>query len=190
MSTSRSLPLRRLACLGAAGLALAACSTSPPVVAPAKPLPDALKPDGRDRAWLSHHARGVQIYRCEAAEGSFRWIFVAPEAQLFASAQSTAAVGTHGAGPFWQSQDGSKLVGKVKSRADAPAGSAPGQAIPWLLLTTTSAGSTGALDTTTHIQRINTTGGVAPSQGCATAADVGQQSRVPYTADYVYFKAP
>jgi Protein of unknown function (DUF3455) len=190
MPTSRPMSCGRLACLGAGLLALAACSTSPPIVAPARPLPDALKPEGRDTAWLSHHARGVQIYRCEAAEGSFRWTFVAPEAQLFASAQSTTAVGSHGAGPFWQSQDGSKVVGKIKSRADAPAGSAPGPAIPWLLLTTTSAGSAGALAATSHIQRINTTGGVAPAQGCATAADVGQQARVPYTADYVYFKAP
>ena len=39
------------------------------------------------------------------------------------------------------------------------------------------------------IQRINTVGGVAPAQGCAGAADVGQQARVPYTADYVYFAA-
>jgi Protein of unknown function (DUF3455) len=168
-----------------AGLLLcAACAAPRAVVAPAAPVPEALKPAG-ERAVLSHHARGVQIYRCDAADGAFKWAFVAPQAELFDNAQSQAAVGDHGAGPFWQSKDGSKIVGKVKGRADAPAAGA----IPWLLLGTTSEGSGGQLAPVRSIQRVNTVGGVAPAQGCSSHADVGQQARVPYTADYIYFAA-
>jgi hypothetical protein len=168
-----------------AALLMAGCATPSAVVAPNAALADALKPDAAQRAVLSHHARGVQIYRCDAADGGFKWAFVAPQAELFANAQSQTTAGTHGAGPFWQSQDGSKVVGKVKSRADAPTAGA----IPWLLLTTTPEGVAGKLAGVTHIQRINTVGGVAPAQGCSGAAEVGQQARVPYTADYVYFAA-
>jgi hypothetical protein len=177
--------MTRLTLLTLTALLTAGCASTPAVVAPAAALPEPLKPDASQRALLSHHARGVQIYRCEAADGAFKWAFVAPRAELFANAQSQAAVGNHGAGPFWQAQDGSKVVGKVKSRADAPAAGA----IPWLLLTTTPEGAPGKLAGVTHIQRINTVGGVAPAQGCGGAADVGQQSSVPYTADYVYFAA-
>jgi Protein of unknown function (DUF3455) len=179
------LTLLTLAASLAAGCATAPAVVAPAVVAPNAALPESLKPDASQRALLSHHARGVQIYRCEAAEGAFKWAFVAPQAELFSSAQSQAAVGNHGAGPFWQAQDGSKVVGKVKSRVDAPAAGA----IAWLLLTTTPEGAPGQLAGVTHIQRINTAGGLAPGQGCAAAADVGQQARVPYTADYVYFAA-
>jgi Protein of unknown function (DUF3455) len=167
-----------------AALCAAGCAAQQAIVAPSAPLSDALKPAG-ERAVLSHHARGVQIYRCDAADGAFKWNFVAPQAQLFADAQAQTAVGDHGAGPFWQSKDGSKVVGKVKSRADAPAAGA----IPWLLLTTTPEGSAGQLAPVRSIQRVNTTGGVAPAQGCSSNADVGQQARIPYTADYIYFAA-
>ena len=44
------------------------------------------------------------------------------------------------------------------------------------------------LSKTTFIQRLNTTGGVAPADGCSTSADVGKQVLVPYTADYYFYK--
>jgi Protein of unknown function (DUF3455) len=39
----------------------------------------------------------------------------------------------------------------------------------------------------TFIQRVNTSGGVAPSTGCAESADVGSKAFVPYTADYFFY---
>lgn len=45
------------------------------------------------------------------------------------------------------------------------------------------------MNAVTNIQRINTTGGVAPAAGCASRDDAGKRARVPYTADYVYFTA-
>jgi hypothetical protein len=46
------------------------------------------------------------------------------------------------------------------------------------------------LTKTTFIQRLNTSGGVAPAAStCATAADVGKKALVPYSADYVFYNA-
>jgi len=43
------------------------------------------------------------------------------------------------------------------------------------------------LTATTFIQRLNTSRGVAPSAGCRSKADVGNQAFVPYTADYFFY---
>ena len=44
------------------------------------------------------------------------------------------------------------------------------------------------LTVTTYIQRVNTTGGLAPTSGC-DASTVGTVAKVPYTADYYFYKA-
>jgi hypothetical protein len=51
-------------------------------------------------------------------------------------------------------------------------------------------GPTGGkfLSKTTFIQRLNTNGGSAPADGCAVSADVGNQTLVPYTADYYFYR--
>ena len=119
-------------------------------------------------------AKGVQIYECRDA----KWVFVAPEADLFD--RYGKKIGTHYAGPAWEAADGSKVVGAVKARSDAPAAGA----IPWLLLSTKSVAGEGAFSKVTSIQRVSTTGGVAPMGTCEAGAKV----RVPYTADYYFFK--
>jgi Protein of unknown function (DUF3455) len=165
---------------------LSACGAVPQSAPkPTTAVPANLVPQG-ERAVFTWPAKGVQIYECRAAAAGAAnatpaWAFVAPEAELFSAKGDK--VGTHGAGPFWQHNDGSKIVGKVKERADTNAA----DAIPWLLLTATSQGGAGVLAQVTSVQRVATVGGVAPAAGCAAAADVGKQARVPYTADYVYF---
>jgi hypothetical protein len=66
-------------------------------------------------------------------------------------------------------------------------------AIPWLLLQVVGSqrGPTegATLTPTTFIQRLNTSGGVAPSTGCSGANNVGSTALVPYTADYFFYKA-
>ena len=44
------------------------------------------------------------------------------------------------------------------------------------------------LSKTTFVQRLNTNGGTAPATGCFTSANVGNQSLVPYTADYFFYR--
>jgi len=94
----------------------------------------------------------------------------------------------------WQdSKDTSTVWGKVvpgDSSIDA-AFVEPG-AIAWLKVTVVGAeeGPTGghALTRTTYIQRLNTSGGVAPSTGCASSSDVDNQAFIPYTADYYFYE--
>jgi hypothetical protein len=39
-----------------------------------------------------------------------------------------------------------------------------------------------------YVLRLNTVGGIAPTAGCAGAADVGKRERVPYSADYYFLE--
>lgn len=169
-------------CLPAMLAACAAGPTSKPLAATVA-VPDPLKVAADESLLAVVAATGVQIYECRAKKDqptAVEWAFVAPEAELLD--EKGQRVGKHYAGPHWESTDGSKIVGAVKARADAP----EEDAIPWLLLTTRSAGPAGAFAKVTSIQRVNTQGGMAPKSGC-TSASVGRQERVGYTADYLLF---
>jgi hypothetical protein len=159
---------------------LAGCATQAPSV-----IPDKLKGGPDETLALVVPAKGVQIYECRPRRdqvGAFEWAFVAPEADLFD--RQGAKIGKHYAGPHWESSDGSKILGSVRERADAPVAGA----IPWLLLSAKSVGPQGAFSKVTSVQRVNTAGGVAPQDGCSPFAS-GATARVAYTADY-YFLAP
>jgi hypothetical protein len=146
-------------------------------------VPDKLKPGANETLAVIAHAKGVQIYECRARKdqtGSYEWAFVAPEADLFDAGGNR--IGRHYAGPHWESTDGSKIVGTVKERAEAPVA----DAIPWLLLTTKSDGPDGSFSKVTSVQRVNTVGGMAPKAGCSQTT-VGTTERIHYTADYIFF---
>jgi hypothetical protein len=163
---------------------LVACASPPPPPATVK-VPDKLNPGANESLAMVVPAKGVQIYECRARKdpgGGYEWAFVAPEADLFDARGNRA--GRHYAGPHWEATDGSKILGTVKERVDAPVA----DAIPWLLLTAKSLGPEGAFSKVTSIQRVNTVGGVAPRTGCSQAA-VGSPARVGYTADYYFFSA-
>lgn len=154
-------------------------STSPVAV------PDRLKPAAKESMAMVVPAKGVQIYECRArkdAVAGYEWAFVGPEAELFDA--HGKRIGRHYGGPHWEAADGSKIVGTLKERADAPAA----EAIPWLLLGAKSVGPEGAFSKVTSIQRVNTVGGVAPRGGCSQAT-AGTPARVAYTADYYFFTA-
>jgi hypothetical protein len=160
-------------------MGLVACASAP---APSPATPVALDPGRSVRALTTVSASGVQVYECRSGVGAAApaWTFVAPEAELFD--ERGRSIGSHGAGPYWQGLDGSRVVGSVRARADAPV---PG-AIPWLLLATRSTGSVGVLSPVSFIQRLHTEGGVAPAGGC-DATSIGRQTRVGYRADYRLF---
>lgn len=149
-------------------------------------VPDKLKPGANESLAMIVHAKGVQIYECRAGKDqgrNYEWAFVAPEADLFNAGGNR--IGRHYAGPHWESTDGSKILGALKERADAPAAGA----IPWLLLTTKSVGSEGSFSKVTSVQRVSTVGGMAPKAGCSQAA-AGTPARIHYTADYYFYKTP
>jgi hypothetical protein len=163
----------------AAGAALAVLTAAP--AARADGVPAALQPaSGQPLETIA--ARGVQVYECRAdaaAGGAAKWTFVAPEAQLFDA--KGALVGKHYAGPHWEAADGSRVVGVVAARADAPVAGT----IPWLLLSAKPVAGDGRFARVASIQRVNTTGGATPTRACKA----GETERVPYTADYVLFSS-
>lgn len=160
--------------------ALSGCATTslPPLA-----IPDALQAPAGQKLVLDARATGVQIYVCSAAKADpaqTQWVFKAPEATLFDAAGNSVA--THFAGPSWESPDGSKVVGAVQAKQDDPAG----KAIPQLLLSAKSVSGSGVFGAVTYIQRLATEAGNAPAGGC-TAAELGKEARVPYTARYRFY---
>ncbi|MDB5808792.1 MAG: hypothetical protein JWN94_914 [Betaproteobacteria bacterium] len=161
---------------------IAGCAQAP--LRPAVDVPDRLRAGADESLAFIVPARGVQIYECRAKKdqaAEYEWAFVAPEAELFDA--YGGRIGKHYAGPHWEANDGSKIVGAVKANSPAPAA----DAIPWLLLSAKSVGPDGAFSKVTSVQRVSTVGGVAPKTGCSQAT-AGTQARVDYTADYYFFK--
>ena len=115
-------------------------------------------------------------------QGRWLWTLQGPEADLFDG--QAHKFGTHSAGPTWEAQDGSRVVGEVVARDDGP----DPDAIPWLLLNVKARSGTGIFASVQSIQRVFTVGGKAPSSGC-TASTPGALSRSPYAATY-YFYSP
>ena len=135
---------------------------------------------------VSFHGFGVgfQIYTWNGTS----WGSAVPEATLFDNDGNIVALhfgvfAANGAfvGPAWQSNSGSEVVGKLPPAAVVM----DTNAIPWLRLAQLSTEGPGPFADTTFIQRVNTTGGKAPS---ANGTFVGQVARVPYTADYFFYR--
>jgi len=117
---------------------------------------------------------GVQIYTWDGVS----WRGPVPEATLF---DGNGVVAIHFAGPTWESNSGSKVVGAVVQTTVT----VDPNAIPWVRLRAVTTKGPGIFADTTFIQRVNTAGGKAPS---VNGAFVGQVARVPYTADYFFYR--
>jgi len=118
----------------------------------------------------------VQIYTWSGTD----WAFQAPEALLYSTDHRCGIVRIHYAGPTWESNSGSYVVGAVIERATVDP-----TAIPWLKLGAADSDGPGVFDGTTFIQRVNTVGGMAPAYAGHT---VGEQARVPYAAEYYFYR--
>jgi hypothetical protein len=164
----------------ASALGLLLACASHPAAPPA--VPASLRvPEGQS-LFLTAEASGVQIYQCvQKADGGFEWLFKSPEATL--TSPEGKPLGKHYAGPTWEANDGSTVVGALKERDPGPTPSA----IPWLLLTAKTTTGSGTFSATKSIQRLATAGGVAPHDPCA-AGNLNQMARVPYTARYYFYR--
>jgi FtsP/CotA-like multicopper oxidase with cupredoxin domain len=148
--------------------------------APGPDVPSELAVPEGNKVFLVGHASGVQIYSCTSGG----WALVAPRATLYDD--NGKALISHFAGPTWQAKDGSAVVGQVVKRVTVDA-----TAIPWLKLSaaSTTVGADGdRLVETTFIQRVATTGGLAPAAADCNADTAGATVEVPYTADYYFWK--
>jgi hypothetical protein len=176
MRTTLPIALATLVVSGA--LASFASASSFPVVPPK--VPAEIQVEAGNEPFEVGHALGVQVYACNGTA----WTFVEPKALLVTNRLQLIH---HFAGPTWQHQDGSSVVGQLVKPVTVDA-----KSIPWLLLSkkTTTPGKFGnRLTQTTFIQRVNTRGGIAPAASTCTAATAGVQKEVPYTADYYFWRA-
>jgi hypothetical protein len=169
--------------------ALAAAAALVPAAAlagPAAPeVPEAIAVTGPHKPYLVAHAEGVQIYACTAVAGGHAWRLLAPRATL--TGDNGKVIGSHYGGPKWEARDGSIVAAARDAGASVDA-----TAVDWLRLKVTSAtaGPDGdRLTATTYIQRIHTVGGVAPAAAGCDADSIAEQREIPYSADYVFFKA-
>jgi len=149
------------------------------------PVPAVLKVPAGHRPFLQGYATGAQNYICLPSDSGFAWVFFGPQATLFNNDETQII--THFLSPnpkegdmpraTWQdSRDSSAVWAKMIASYPAPTVAEP-QAIPWLLLEVVGSdfGPTWGhrLTETTHIQRVHTSGGLAPTTGCVQAQDVG-----------------
>jgi Protein of unknown function (DUF3455) len=148
--------------------------------AQAQQVPQQIQPPAGEQLLLQVHAKGDQVYTCREGVTQFAWTLKAPDAQLFD--KDGKPFGKHFAGPSWEANDGSRVKGKAVANAPSP----DADSIPWLLLNIVSHEGSGVLSRVTTIQRTNTKGGKAPASGCDTA-HAGQELRVPYSADYLFY---
>lgn len=176
--------------------------------------PGTITPPVGNVAYLEGHAVGSQGYVClPGANGTPSWTAIPPrpEATLFADGLGPpvqiithfASIDTKpndfapkpvslGGNATWQSSlDSSKVWAIATAHIDAGTDeSCPNDgAIACLLLQSigNEHGPTGGstLFKATFVQRLNTKGGAAPTTACT----VGQTQLVPYSADYVFFRA-
>jgi len=197
--------IRLMACIGALGTAFVvalpqvghAQTVTPP------PVPDRLQvPDGNE-AFLIGHAFGSQDYVCAASGSGVAFVLTTPEAVLFDTPAHRVINHFFSPNPVeggtiratWQSTRNSSVFwGKAVAIATAatdPDFVAP-DAIAWVTLSRAGvlpgSGTGDNLAVATFVQRVNTVGGLAPSLGCNSPADIGKTAFVPYEADYVFYK--
>lgn len=200
--TRRMLPIVCAAALAVAfTVSLSQLAQADRVTPP--PVPEDIQVEAGNKAFLQGHGVGTQNYICLPSGAGFAWTLFTPQATLFSD--DDEQVTTHFFSPnplenetiratWLHSQDSSTVWARLIQPSSDPTFVEPG-AIPWLLLEAgkdrVQAGPTGGdkLTPTTFIQRVNTSGGSAPSTGCSSLSDVGSKAFVRYSADYFFYKA-
>ena len=175
------------------------------------PVPANIEVPAGNEAFLVGHGVGTQNYVCLPSGTGVAFMLFTPQATLFSDDGKQITTHFFSPNPFehntnpavsaagmiratWQhSRDTSAVWGQVKpGNSSSDPGFVAPNAIAWLLVTVVGGqdGPTGGdtLTETTFIQRLNTSGGVAPSTGCTSSTDVGNLAFVPYTADYFFYK--
>ena len=177
----RARLLAAVALLAAAALPAAHDAFAGPVP---PSVPPAIQVPAGNKVFLIAHAEGVQIYDCNPTADGYAWSLFGPRANLYDDRGKLVA--THFRGPTWQARDGSVVVGGGEVIREPVDG-----AIPLLRIrTSATAGPDGdRFADTTYIQRIATVGGLSPAASTCTATTAGTRREVPYTADYVFWKA-
>jgi len=148
-------------------------------------VPDVISVGDTNKVSFHGFGVGFQVYTWNGTS----WGGAVPDATLYDEDGNVVALhfGVFAAdgrfvGPAWQSNSGSKVVGKLPPAAII----VNTDAIPWLRLAPLSAEGPGIFADTTFIQRVNTIGGKSP---LSDGTFVGQVARIPYTADYFFYRS-
>jgi uncharacterized protein DUF3455 len=167
------LAVAALVAVGLGGGAVPAAAAGETVAEGKGHVPEAIRVPAGNRKIAVMPAEGVQTYQCTAGA----WTFVQPDAILRHRGRAEVL---HTRGPVWTSvRDGSSVTAAARANA------AVANAIPQLLLQSTANKGPGLFGGVTFIQRLNTTGGVAPSGACVD----GATASISYTADYAFWVA-
>ena len=146
-------------------------------------VPDAIAVPENLHPVLFVHAKGSQIYSCQAGpDGRYAWTLKGPDAEL--KDRKDKVIGQHVAGPTWKLKDGSEVTGKAAGHVE----SLDSDSIPWLLVDVVNNSGKGALAHVTKIQRVHTHGGKPGNDPC-DESHKDAETKSDYTADY-YFFAP
>jgi hypothetical protein len=128
-------------------------------------------------------AQGVHVFECKplAADPTrFAWTFSAPDVTLYDAGRPVARNAAENM--FEALADRSTVTGAIRSRQDGGANN-----LPWLLLRAQSTPDDGLFAGVTSVQRVNTSGGVAPDSGC-DVDNAGKEARAALTADYYFYR--
>jgi hypothetical protein len=139
-----------------------------------QPVTVSVEPPAGVTLQLAAAGEGSQVYTCSDGH----WTLKAPDAKLLD--EHGQVIGTHFAGPTWRLTDGSEVKGKVIASRPASGGAS----VPSLLLQAVPGSGTGKLANVTYIGRTETHGGAADTKPCASG-----EARVPYTANYSFYRA-
>lgn len=192
-------PLFASVATGIVALTIGAAQAAGPVIVPPA-VPSNLEVPAGNTAFLISHAKGTQNYVCLPKDAGFAWTFFGPQATLFDDSENQQITHFLGANPAengtqrpaWQDSGDTSAVWAAAIASSSDPKYVAKRTIPWLLLQVVGDqyGPTlgHKLTYTTYIQRVNTSGGVAPATGCSVAADLGKKALVPYTADYVFYR--
>ena len=165
------------------------------------PVPDNIKVPDDVELFLAGHAVGTQNYVCVPSGNGVAYALFTPEATLFT--EEGHQVMTHFFSPnpekgnaiqaTWEHSRDSSRVWGIVAKQSTDANFVRQDSIAWLLVEVQgrAEGPTGGqkLTPATHVQRLNTIGGLAPTTGCSVASDLGRKAFVPYEADYFFYKA-
>jgi Protein of unknown function (DUF3455) len=148
------------------------------------PLPNSeLKdPDGqRVEFKFQTLPNSVQIYTCRQTNTGFAWSGPDPDA-IMTNAAKTLTV-HHYKGPVWEATDGSLVQSDGKlARHFSPNNK---DAVHWLELP--AQGPTKQFAQVKVIHRIDTSGGLPPSDKPCDAQHAGDRERVKYSATYLFY---
>ena len=151
-------------------------------VAPPSGIAASIAAPGDQEAAFVLRGEGTHTFECKPLASDpnrFGWAFATPDVTLYDAGRPVAR---HVAENAWEAiGDRSSVSGVIRARQEA------GGNVPWLLFGAQSTPDSGLFAGVTSVQRVNTSGGVAPATGC-DASNAGKATSVAVAADYYFYR--